>query len=108
MKGTIQEIVGQESGFMIYNNKKACILENWAPEYSPELNSVYDVNTKETVVIKNCLAWLIESGWITFNRNHVKINYQENAMPVFMEELLCEGILYDFGEFKVLAPKEWF
>jgi hypothetical protein len=107
MKGTIKEIVKQDSGFIIYKHKKVCILENWSPEYSPELNFVYDVNTKKTVLIKNCFAWLIKSKWITFDELPLKIHYRINATPVRIEELLCEGLLYDFGKFKVLAPKGW-
>lgn len=100
MKGTIEEIVGQESGFLIYNNY--CILDNWAQNWA--LNTAeYSADLRRTVKVENCLTWLIRSGWIEDDT----IQYLEYANPVTMEDLMVEGLLYDFGEFKLLAPDGW-
>ncbi len=100
MKGTIQDIVGQESGFIVEN--KSCVLDNWASNLSE-----YSVDLRRTVKVENCLTWLIRSGWVSFDEDDIQKNYLEYANPVTIEDLMVPGTLYDFGEFKLLAPDGW-
>ena len=100
MKGTIQDIVGQESGFIVYN--KSCVLDNWASNLSE-----YSADLRRTVKVENCLTWLIRSGWVSFDEDDIQKNYQEDANPVTLEDLMVEGLLYDFGDFVILAPEGW-
>jgi hypothetical protein len=98
MKGTIKEITRQESGFIIY--QKSCTLNNWSADLGD-----YTTDLRQTIQVKNCLAWLIESGWVLVDGDYINKNYQEDADPVSLEALMVEGLLYNFGKFKILAPQ---
>jgi len=100
MKGTIQEIVGQESGFII--EKGFCFLDNWSSNLTE-----YSADLRKTVQVKNCLIWLIRAGYLDFDGDDINKKYREDANPVSMEDLMGKGCLYDFGKFFVLAPKGW-
>ena len=100
MKGTIQFIVGQESGFILY--KDLTTLDNWVSDATE-----YPVNLSKTRKIKNCLFFMVNRGIIRFEGDDVIKEYREDASPVTLEDLMVPGLLYDFGDFEVLAPEGW-
>jgi len=105
MKGTIREIVGQESGFILYKgsyNRETAILDNWVSDATE-----YPANLRKTRKIKNCLFFLVNRGIIRVDGDDVVKEYREDANPVTLEDLMVEGLLYDFEDFYVLVPDGW-
>jgi len=100
MKGTIREIVGQESGFIIY--PREAFLDNWSSNLEE-----YDCDLRKTRKIKNCLYYLIESGFVQIRDDEVEKFYREDANPVTLEDLMVEGLLYELEDFIVLVPEGW-
>jgi hypothetical protein len=100
MKGTIGSFVGQDSGFIIY--QKSCALSNWSLDLED-----YIADLRRTVKVKNCLIWLISAGYMDFDGDEAMKMYREDTNPVTLEDLMVEGVLYDFGSVVILAPKGW-
>jgi hypothetical protein len=100
MKGTIGNIVGQESGFIVETD--FCSLDNWASNLTE-----YSADLRRTKRVENCLIWLIRAGYLDFDVDEAMKKYREDANPVSMKDLMTEGVLYYFDGFKILAPDGW-
>ena len=100
MKGTIMEIVGQESGFVLAGRE--CRLDNWSRDLDD-----YQSDLRKKRKVENCFLFLIERGFIAIDGDEISKDYIEDANPVTIEDLMVTGILYDFGDFEVLAPEGW-
>ena len=101
MIGTIQSITGQESGFLLYQTGTGAeaILDNW----SSNLNE-YEFGEGKFIHIESCLKYL---EWFCGRDYDGNLNYVEFANPVTEDDLRVPGVLYDFGDFLVLAPEGW-
>jgi len=100
MEGTIREIVGQESGFVLFS--KECRLENWSSDMDQ-----YTADLRRIKKVVNCFLFLVERGYITIDGDEISKDYIEYANPVTLEDLMVPGMLYDFGDFEILVPEGW-
>jgi len=97
MKGTIKEIIKQESGFIIYSystpGDDTVMLDNWASNLA-----IYECDLRKTRKVKSCLAYL---------ESICGRKYDVFASPVTEDDLQVPGLLYDFDGFSILAPEGW-
>lgn len=100
MKGTIMEIVGQESGFVLAGRE--CRLDNWSGDLDD-----YQSDLRKKRKVENCFLFLVERDFITIDGDEISKDYIEDANPVTIEDLMVTGILYDFGDFEILVPEGW-
>lgn len=100
MKGFIADLIGQNTGIMFVGGY------GFQADFDSALG-LYNVDRRRTEQIKNCLAWLVEYGWVTFDQDDAFRNFSlDEDNPLTLEDLLVPGRLYYFDDFFVLAP-DW-
>jgi hypothetical protein len=102
MKGTIQEITKQESGFVIYPHapgSEKAILDNWSSDLTE-----YKCDKRKTRKVKSCLAYIENLCGRDYDG---ELQYVQYANPVTEDDLRVPGSLYKVDGFLILAPKGW-
>jgi len=106
MKGTMQGIVGGESGFLLFDD--LCCLDNWSAN-----RAIYRHRKKDTYPVKNVFVWLLSHGWIEINGNEIIRKYRADANEVTLSDLLGEGTIYELTDIdtgdvvRVLRVHDW-
>jgi hypothetical protein len=101
MKGTIQSITGQESGFLLYQTGTGAeaILDNWASNLEE-----YEYEEGNFIKIESCLEYL---EWFAGRDYDGELQYVQYANPVTEDDLRVPGLLYKVEGFLILAPEGW-
>lgn len=116
MKGTMKEIVGQESGFIIWTNEDFSILDNWSSDdtiYTADLRRCRRVNVLNELIRLGAIDIAPEyfDDWEVdeiYNGRRLMFKYREDANAVTAADMDCVGCLYVFDDDRiVIAPVGW-